>query len=103
MTSTSQDPLNVSAVINDVDNESDYGDFGDDAEELEIIDQLLAQVASEHLEDTSFIVTDIEDYESPRGIRVPKVLGYESSQQNISTQLQVDIEVLRDYQVESGE
>lgn len=69
------------------DRESDYGDFGDD-EDLAIIDQLFADAAF----DASLVVTDIEDYEPPRGIRLPKIFGYEAR----STQSQINIEVLRD-------
>jgi hypothetical protein len=57
---------------------SDYGDFGDE-EELAIVDQLLSQVASKTEENASLIVTDIEDYEPPRGLRLPKVLGVEQT------------------------
>lgn len=75
------------------DNESDYGDFGNE-EELEIIDQLLGQVGEE-----SLIVTDIEDYEAPRGARVPKILGIETH----SSPIEVDIEVLRDLEATRSE
>jgi hypothetical protein len=57
---------------------SDYGDFGDE-EELAIVEQLLSQVASKTEENASLIVTDIEDYEPPRGLRLPKVLGIEQT------------------------
>jgi hypothetical protein len=83
------------------DNESDYGDFGSDAEELEIIDHILAQVTSERTEDAPLKVTDIEDYEPPRGMRLPKTLGYENIHQDFPTQAQVDIEVLRDQETTS--
>lgn len=57
------------------DDGSDYGDFGNDEEELEIVEQLLTQVASKPDEHESLLVIDIEDYEPPRGVRLPKVLG----------------------------
>ena len=64
------------------DNASDYGDFGDDSEELTIADQLLSQIeTAQDQQDTLHTVTDIEDYEAPRGIRLPKVLGFESKRQ----------------------
>lgn len=58
------------------DDGSDYGDFTLD--EQEIINGLLANltpgntVAEEPVE-----LTDIEDYEEPRGVRLPKTLGKE--------------------------
>jgi hypothetical protein len=77
---------------------SDYGDFGNDEEELEIIEQLLAQNASKAEEQESFVVTDIEDYEPPRGVRLPKVLGlertrlWETAPSQSSTQILCDVE-----------
>ncbi len=57
------------------DDASDYGDFTLD--EQEILNELLANtipgtttVADEPLE-----LTDIEDYEEPKGVRLPKTLG----------------------------
>jgi hypothetical protein len=61
-----------------LENGSDYGDFASDQEELDIIDALLSQVESQAAPP---LVTDIEDYEGPRGIRLPKILGVESSPQ----------------------
>ena len=62
------------------DTESDYGDFANDAEELEIIDTLLSEAESGQILDaTSLLVTDIEDYEPPKGVRLPKILGVEQS------------------------
>ena len=58
--------------------ESDYGDFASDEEE--IINHLLGNIASSNpLTDAPLLVTDIEDYEEPRGVRLPKVLGVERS------------------------
>lgn len=57
------------------DNASDYGDFGSDAEEIQILDNLLAQVApTEDAQNQTLLVTDIEDYEPPHGILLPKDL-----------------------------
>lgn len=58
-------------------NDSDYGEFADNAEELEIVEQLLAQVNTQQEEPSSLLVTDIEDYEAPQGIYLPKILGLE--------------------------
>lgn len=60
--------------------ESDYGDFANDAEELEIIDTLLSEAENWQRPDAaSLLVTDIEDYEPPKGVRLPKILGFEQS------------------------
>ena len=57
---------------------SDYGDFTSD--EVEILNQLLGSIAPPSpLTDAPLLVTDIEDYEEPRGVRLPKVLGVERS------------------------
>jgi hypothetical protein len=59
-------------------NGSDYGDFASDEED--IINSLLGNIAPPSpLTDAPLLVTDIEDYEEPRGIRLPKVLGVERS------------------------
>ncbi|KAJ9615929.1 hypothetical protein H2200_002006 [Cladophialophora chaetospira] len=61
----------------------EYSDFADDPETLEIIDQLLLEAASQHKDDVlgnaPLVVTDIEDYEEPRGVRLPKVLSLETT------------------------
>lgn len=63
-----------------LDTESDYGDFANDAEELEIIDSLLSEAENWQSPDAaSLLVTDIEDYEPPKGVRLPKILGVEQS------------------------
>jgi len=63
-----------------LDTESDYGDFANDAEELEIIDILLSEAENgERLDASSLLVTDIEDYEPPKGVRLPKILGVEQT------------------------
>ena len=57
---------------------SDYGDFASDEEE--IINHLLGNLAPPSPPaDPPLVVTDIEDYEEPRGVRLPKVLGVERS------------------------
>ncbi|KAG9774750.1 hypothetical protein KCU88_g5323, partial [Aureobasidium melanogenum] len=81
--------------------EDEYSDFAEDPEELEIIDRLLLEVATQQATRTEvvapppLVVTDIEDYEAPRAVRLPKVYGHqtvrhwgahdqsESSEQNI--------------------
>jgi len=61
--------------------DSDYGDFSPGEEE--IISSLLAEVVqSEIFGDEPLVVTDIEDYEEPKGVRLPKVLGIEPSPQS---------------------
>lgn len=71
-------------TLGTVDAEVDeYSDFGDDPETLEIIDQLLLEAASQRREEVlanaPLVVTDIEDYEEPRGVRLPKVPGLETT------------------------
>lgn len=81
------------------DDGSDYGDFGNDEEELEIVEQLLQQAtsnASKVDENGPLIVIDIEDYEAPRGIRLPKVLGLESTRLWETTPSQSNTQILRD-------
>lgn len=80
------------------DDGSDYGDFGNDEEELEIVEQLLTQVASKPDEHESLLVIDIEDYEPPRGVRLPKVLGigytrpWETGSSQSNTQILLDLQ-----------
>ena len=58
--------------------DSDYGDFASDEEE--IINSLLGDIAPpSQFTDAPLLVTDIEDYEGPMGVRLPKVLGVERS------------------------
>jgi hypothetical protein len=58
--------------------DSDYGDFASDEEE--IINHLLGNLAPPSPPaDPPLVVTDIEDYEEPGGVRLPKVLGVERS------------------------
>ena len=57
---------------------SDYGDFASDEEE--IINHLLERAIPPSASVSApLLVTDIEDYEEPRGVRFPKVLGVERS------------------------
>ncbi|OQV05742.1 hypothetical protein CLAIMM_10421 [Cladophialophora immunda] len=67
----------------------EYSDFGEDPEALEIIDQLLLEAVGKSRQEQKrapLVVTDIEDYEAPRGIRLPKVLGLEATRQwNLET------------------
>lgn len=83
--------------------EDNYSDFGSDVEEIQILDELLAQVASESEErqNVHFVVTDIEDYESPRGVLLPKnhlETRFGASQVDIDAEL----EILHDIQARSG-
>lgn len=91
--------LPVDALIEDT---SDYGDFGSDAEEIEIIDLLLAQVVSkdDHEKAPPLLVSDIEDYEQPRGLFLPK----DNTRQNpLQPEIEPDIQALRDnIKVETG-
>ncbi|KAK5193474.1 hypothetical protein LTR92_006843 [Exophiala xenobiotica] len=67
----------------------EYSDFAEDPEELEIIDRLLLEVAAGQSADlrAPLLVTDIEDYEAPPGVRLPKVFGYEATRQwHVETQ-----------------
>ena len=61
----------------------EYSDFADDPEALEIIDQLLLEAATQQNQeaDAPLQVTDIEDYEEPRGVYLPKVRGFERTRQ----------------------
>jgi hypothetical protein len=67
-----QNPLSITEA------DSDYGDFASDEEE--IINRLLGNlVPPSPPSDPPLVVTDIEDYEEPKGVRLPKVLGVERS------------------------
>ncbi len=74
--SSSDMPPSPEATANIHDDGSDYGDFTLD--EQEIINKLLldagppSTIAEEPLE-----LIDIEDYEEPKGVRLPKTLGKE--------------------------
>ena len=58
------------------DDESDYGEFTLD--EQEILNDLLANAGSSGaIADEPLELTDIEDYEEPKGVRLPKTLGKE--------------------------
>jgi len=66
---------------------SDYGNFASDPEELEIVDELLSQITTKQaLPYPPYIVTDIEDYESPETILLPKNLGFEQPSDSAQSQ-----------------
>lgn len=68
-------PSHPSTVL--VDDESDYGEFTVD--EQNIIDDLLAQAGSSGAHGDELLkLTDIEDYEEPKDVHLPKTLGKES-------------------------
>ena len=52
---------------------SDYGGFTTDEEEE--IDQILSKLSRSA--ENPLLITDIEDYEAPPGVRIPKMLGME--------------------------
>ena len=87
--------------------DSDYGSFGDSDGDDELIERLLQTVESklasgpDSLEEEPFRITDIEDYEPPRGVRLPKVPGLEPTRRIDGTATQ--LEILRDFEAESGE
>ena len=110
-------PLNDHALETDFTNEnaqqpsfpqvgdggSDYGDFGSDAEELAIVEHLLQQIDTRPDGPDSLIITDIEDYEPPHGLRLPKVLGRETTRQWESISSQDQLQIIRDLEAHSGE
>ncbi len=93
-------PMQIDSIQSEIkstldDNDDEFSDFADDPEELEIIDRLLLEVASKQQqrpaqeEDAPLVVvTDIEDYEAPRGVRLPKVLGLETARHQWEIQRQ---------------
>lgn len=86
----------TSLNINLPDNASDYGDFGNDAEEIEILNLLLAQVDQKSSEEQApaLVINDIEDYEQPKGIFLPK-RGSDQAPARLETE--PDSQVLRDH------
>ena len=72
-------PQDLQATKASHDNGSDYGDFTLDEQEL--INELLANIQPENTiattADEPLVLTDIEDYEEPTGICLPKTLGKE--------------------------
>ena len=69
--------VSVAAVQSGLrDDDSDYGDFASDEEDI-IINLLSSIPVPNEPPEAPLIVTDIEDYEEPRGVRLPKVLGTE--------------------------
>jgi hypothetical protein len=62
------------------DNDDEFSDFAEDPEELEIIERLLEEAAQQTPgQNASLVVTDIEDYEPPQGVFLPKVFGHEAT------------------------
>jgi hypothetical protein len=64
-----------------VEDTDEYSDFAEDPEALEIINQILLTAATQQQQDhpAPIEVTDIEDYEGPRGVRLPKVPNFEET------------------------
>jgi hypothetical protein len=104
MTSSALDvSMTLSSQATDVfpgDDTDAYSEFDEDPEALALIDALLneassksqAQKAFEESAPTAALeVTDIEDHEEPRGVRLPKVFGFEARRQRSSTQPQQQI------------
>jgi hypothetical protein len=75
---------------------SDYGDFASDEEE--IINHLLGNIAPPSpSSDAPLLVTAIEDYEEPRGVHLPKVLGVgRSTPWEPQVQFQYQAQTVRD-------
>jgi hypothetical protein len=97
--------MTLSAQATDLlagDDTDTYSEFDEDPETLALIDALLnvatnTQQQAQALEEGTPIaleVTDIEDYEAPKGVRLPKVFGVEARRQWSSTQPQQ--QVIRD-------
>lgn len=85
--------------------EDEYSDFAEDPDELEIIDQLLLEAAAKQKQDqiASLLITDIEDYEEPQGIRLPKVFGFEATRQWDKQTQSAGAPVGQNIRYESGE
>lgn len=79
-----------------LDNASDYGDFGSDTEEIEILNLLLADVERKAHDEQAppLLINDIEDYEQPKGIILPK---RDSSQRSPRPETEPDSQALRDH------
>lgn len=95
---------------NTFDDESDYGDFTVD--EQEIIHELLARIAPGNTApEEPLELTDIEDYEEPKGVRLPKTLGKEQwvppwmqqqPEAQDKTQIRVEDQTSRDHRATSN-
>jgi len=87
-----------------IDDASDYGDFGSDAEEIQILDGLLAQVVSASKEDraTNLLVTDIEDYEPPQGLLLLAPPNTSTGQPHPQINIASQTEVLRDFETDDS-
>lgn len=77
------DTVDLKITTRSQDIEDEYSDFAEDPEELELIDQLLLEVAAKQTQgqNAPLVVTDIEDYEGPRSLRLPKVFGVEKTRE----------------------
>ena len=77
------DPIGLEITSNPQNSDDEYSDFAVDPEELAIIDELLLQVAAKRnqSQNAPLVTTDIEDYEAPRVVRLPKLLGVETTRQ----------------------
>jgi hypothetical protein len=74
LSSTMSQNLQATKTVHD--DGSDYGDFTVDEEAL--INELLANIQPGNTTTNEpLVLTDIEDYEEPTGIRLPKTLGKE--------------------------
>ncbi|KAK5072113.1 hypothetical protein LTS08_000791 [Lithohypha guttulata] len=95
MTLTNNMVDNIAPILQVPDNASDYGEFGSDEEEITIIDELLAQATSQtdEAQHAPLIVIGIEDYESPRGVVLPKNL---IDTRLHSPEILTEVEILRD-------
>lgn len=94
----------MTSVIAPSDDASDYGDFGSDAEEIQILDELLAQVASgsEEEQAATLVVTDIEDYEPPRGLLLPAPLDTPACQPRPEIEATSETQILRDFEAKDS-
>lgn len=93
------------STIDVPENASDYGDFGNDADEIEILELLLAQVESKENEErhTLLRVTDIEDYEPPNGFLLPKDPDLNALRQSAQIEIRTENQILRrNIAIESG-
>lgn len=99
------DSVESQSKTNTLDDEDGFSDFAEDPEELEIIDQLLLEVAAKQKQSpfAPLVVTDIEDYEAPRGIHLPKVFGLETTRQWDGRPLPAELAVDQNIQDQSCE
>jgi hypothetical protein len=65
-------------------NDDEFSDFGADPEELAVIEQLLQEATAKQQlahQTAPLTVTDIEDYEAPRGVPLHQIFDLQSAQQ----------------------